>query len=472
MAYIPAMGTGPWRRTIVGGGIGLVGSVLVAIATVALSYTGFGTTRGDSTFAVRWLGRVLGLVGLASMVAGWGLVRQAAARTRWILLALWSLPLLVAPPVGSRDAYAYAEQGWLVAHGHDPYTTPMATLGSPFSGLVDAWWNGQTTVYPPLALEIQSWVVRLTGESAVWSVAAMRVPALLGLVLIGLCLPRLAERAGGDADTAAWLVLLNPLVLIHVVGGAHNDALAVGLAAAAMWLAFQGRTGWLVGALVLGLAVGVKQPLALAGLAIAATSRTATHRPWPQLFVRAAVVSVLAMTTFTLVTWASGLGWGWLSGTGSPYSVVTIAPTSLLADLAAGLGIASFAGALSVLGPIGIGLSGLWALSKSFFMLPTAPIAFVGGALVVFAVLSPALQVWYLLWGGVFVACLRLRRRAMRRFLAVVAMALTVLWAVEWVGVAPLWGAMLAAVVGVVVLAVRGRPTDPAASPRAVRMSP
>lgn len=466
------MGTGPRRRTIVGGGIGLVGSVLVAIATVALSYTGFGTTRADSTFLVRWLGRGLGLVGLASLVVAWGLVRQAGARARWLLLALWSLPLLVAPPVGSRDAYAYAEQGWLVAYGHDPYTTPMATLGSPFSWLVDAWWKGQTTVYPPLALEIQSWVVRLTGESAVWSVAAMRVPALLGLVLIGLCLPRLAERAGGDADTAAWLVLLNPLVLIHVVGGAHNDALAVGLAAAAVWLASQGRRGWLVGAVVLGLAVGVKQPLALAGLAIAATSRAGTRRAWPQLLVRAVVIAVIAIATFVLVTWASGLGWGWLTGSGSPYSVVTIAPTSLLADLLSRLGLSSFAGALSVLGPIGLALAALWILRDALRTLGSSPIAFVGRSLVVLALLSPALQSWYLLWGGVFVACLPLRRGAIRRFLAVVAMGLTVLWAVEWVGVAPLWGALLAALVGVVVLAVRGRPTDPASSPGAVRMSP
>lgn len=465
------MGTGPWRRTVTGAAVGLVGSVLVAIATVALSYTGFGTTPADSTFAVRWLGRGLGLVGLAALGFGWWSVRRVPARGRWILLALWSLPLLVAPPVGSRDAYAYAEQGWLVAHGHDPYTTPMATLGSPFSGLVDAWWRGQTTVYPPLALEIQSWVVRLTGESPVLSVAAMRLPAILGLVLVGLCLPRLATRAGGDADTAAWLVLLNPLVLVHVVGGAHNDALAVGLAAAAVWLASQGRRGWLVGAVVLGLAVGVKQPLALAGLAIAATSRAATRRPWPQLLVRAVVIAVVAIGTFVLVTWATGLGWGWLTGSGSPYSVVTIAPSSLLADLVARLGLASFAGALGVLGPIGLALAGLWILRDAIRTLPSSPIAFVGRSLVVLALLSPALQTWYLLWGGVFVACMPLRRRAVRRFLVVVAMGLTVLWAVEWVGMAPLWGATLATVVGVVVLAVRGRPADPGGSSHAVRMS-
>ncbi len=471
MAYIPAMSTGSRRRTVVGAGTGLVGSILVATAAVALSYTGFGTTPADSSFAVRWLGRGLGLLGVLAMALGWGLVRHVVARTRWLFLALWSLPLLVAPPVGSRDAYAYAEQGWLVAHGHDPYTTPMATLGSPFSGLVDAWWKGQTTVYPPLALEIQSWVVKVTGENAIVSVAAMRVPAILGLVLIGLCLPRLAERAGGDADTAAWLILLNPLVLVHVVGGAHNDALAVGLAAVAVWLASQGRRGWLVGAVVLGLAVGVKQPLALAGLAIAATSRAGTRRPWPQLLVRAVVIAVVAIATFVLVTWATGLGWGWLTGSGSPYSVVTIAPSSLLADLVSRLGFTSFSGALGVLGPIGLALAALWILRDAIRTLPSSPIAFLGRSLVVLALLSPALQTWYLLWGGVFVACLPLRRRAIRRFLAVVVMGLTVLWAVEWVGVAPLWGATLATLLGVVVLAVRGRPNNPAASPHAVRMS-
>ncbi len=239
------MEAGRERRAVVGAVAGFVGTVLVAVAARALSYTGFGATTADSTFAVRWLGRVLGGLGLALMTIGWWWVREVAARGRWLLLALWSLPLLFAPPVGSRDAYAYAEQGWLVAHGYNPYTTPMGSLGSPFSSLVDIWWRGQTTVYPPLALDVQSWVVRLTGENAVISVAAQRVPAVLGLVLVGLCLPRLVRHAGGDPDLAGWLILLNPLVVVHVVGGAHNDALAVGLATAAVWLATsRGSRGW------------------------------------------------------------------------------------------------------------------------------------------------------------------------------------------------------------------------------------
>ncbi len=453
------MSTVRQRRAVTGVGAGLIGSVLIAIASRALSYTGFGDTLADSTFAVRWLGRGLGALGLALLTLGWWWVRDVAARGRWLLLVLWSLPLLIAPPVGSRDAYAYAEQGWLVAHGHDPYITPMGTLGSPFSSLVDAWWRGQTTVYPPLALEVQSWVVRLTGESAVVSVAAQRVPAIIGLVLVGLCLPRLARHVGGDPDLAGWLILLNPLVLVHVVGGAHNDALAIGLATAAVWLATtRGSRGWLLGAGVLGLAAAVKQPLALGGLAIAAMSSAGSRRPWPQLLVRAVVVAIVGFSVFLLVTLWSGLGWGWLTGSGSPYKVVTVAPASLIADVCAKLHIASFAGTLGVLGPVFLVLASLLILADAVRTLDTSPIGFLGRALIVFALFSPALQVWYLLWGGVFLVCLPLSQRAPRRMLAVVVTGLAVLWVVEWVGTAPLWGALLAGVLGLVTLAAGRRP--------------
>ena len=85
---------------------------------------------------------------------------------------------------------------------------------------------------------------------------------------------------------AGWMRVLKWLAIALAV-------LVLGVAA--VWLASQGRRGWLVGAVVLGLAVGVKQPLALAGLVIAATSRARTRRPWPQLLVRAVVIAVVAI---------------------------------------------------------------------------------------------------------------------------------------------------------------------------------
>jgi alpha-1,6-mannosyltransferase len=39
---------------------------------------------------------------------------------------------------------------------------------------------------------------------------------------------------GADPDRALWWGAANPLVLFHVVGGAHNDGLMVGLMAAGL----------------------------------------------------------------------------------------------------------------------------------------------------------------------------------------------------------------------------------------------
>src|SRR5665811_1549647 len=84
------------------------------------------------------------------------------------------------------------------------------------------------------------------------------------------------------------------------------------------------------------------------------------------------------------------------------YKVVTVAPASLIADACARLHIASFAGTLGVLGPVFLVLAALVIFADAVRTLDTSPIGFLGRSLIVFALLSPALQVWYLLWGGVF----------------------------------------------------------------------
>ena len=57
--------------------------------------------------------------------------------------------------------------------------------------------------------------------------------------------------------------MLNPIVLMHFVSGAHNDALMVGLVVAGLALAAQQRCIW--GAVAVSLAVAVK-PIALIAL--------------------------------------------------------------------------------------------------------------------------------------------------------------------------------------------------------------
>lgn len=452
--------------------VGLVASVLVALGTTGLSYTGFGTARADSTLEIRWVGRLLLLAGLPLTLVAWLLARRLEGRRHWPLLVAWSLPLLFVAPVLSRDLYAYAEQGFLVLKGFDPYRTGMGTVGGPFAELVDVFWRGTTTVYPPGALWVQRLVVELTGVDAYWSVVAMRLPAIGGLVLLGLFVPRLARLVGVDPNAARWAVLLNPFAVLHVVGGGHNDALAAGLAVFAVWLACPGtplgrRWGWLAAALVAGLAASVKQPLALVVVAAAALT-TATDGPRAARLVelagRTAVATLLAVGAFLAVTAGTGLGFGWLGGSGSPYSVKTSAPASLLADAASLTGLLSFQAALKVTGPlllvVGVAVMVWWGRRT---LLPReadvtaseahvrGPLEFLAGAFLVLVLALPGFQPWYLLWGGAYAAAVGWFDRYRRTAVAVIAFCLVVGWQTEAAGVPPLVASLVAAVLAVVV---------------------
>ena len=462
--------------------VGVVATVLVALGTTGLSYTGFGATRADSTEPIRWVGRILMLVGLPMTVAAWWLARRLRGGWQWAALALWSLPLLFVAPVLSRDMYAYAEQGFLVLQGLDPYTVPMGSRGGPFADLVDVFWRGTTTVYPPGALWVQKLVVAASGAHPYWSVVAMRVPAILSLAVMGVLVPRVAAAYGVDRDAARWAVLLNPLAVLHIVGGGHNDALAAALAVVAVWLACPrtngGRHwGWLVACFIAGVAATIKQPLGLVVAGAAAFAVPAAVGGWRRLgdlVARGLVGTVIAAVGFAAVTLGSGLGLGWLTGTGAPFSVKTTAPASLIADAISLTGLVPFAEALRWTGPVvlllGAAAIGYWTwitlwpstgapnpAMRGVGPGPVAgPLVFLAGAFLLLVVSLPGFQPWYLLWGGAYAAAVGWFDRFRRWVTAIVAFCLTVAWLTECVGVAPLWSALLA--VAVASLAARLSP--------------
>lgn len=91
------------------------------------------------------------MTGLAFMVAGLGLMvwawlsvgRQVLAGKRYRLtpLIVWtSVPLLLAPPLFSRDVWSYAAQGALVAKGYDPYSVGPGVLSGHIVEAVDPMW--------------------------------------------------------------------------------------------------------------------------------------------------------------------------------------------------------------------------------------------------------------------------------------------------------------------------------------------
>jgi hypothetical protein len=115
----------------------------------------------------------------------------------------------------------YARLG--VVHGLDPYVhPPSAAPSDPAFAEVD--WTGSTSAYGPLFTLASYPLAWLSVGGAVAVLKALAAGAVLGLAAL---VARLAAARGVDPVRAAAFVALNPLVLVHVVGGAHNDGIAM-----------------------------------------------------------------------------------------------------------------------------------------------------------------------------------------------------------------------------------------------------
>ena len=80
----------------------------------------------------------------------------------------------------------------------------------------------------------------MTGENIVEAVLFHRLVVLLGVGLIVWATPRLARRCGVAEVSALWLGAANPLLIMHLVAGIHNEALMLGLMLAGTEFALRG----------------------------------------------------------------------------------------------------------------------------------------------------------------------------------------------------------------------------------------
>ena len=71
------------------------------------------------------------------------------------MVVIWAVPLLLAPPLFSRDVYTYAAQGEMVSHHIDPYAYGPNVLGAtPFNEMADVVWSGASHRYGPTFLTL------------------------------------------------------------------------------------------------------------------------------------------------------------------------------------------------------------------------------------------------------------------------------------------------------------------------------
>lgn len=386
-----------------------------------------------------WWRLALTLPALVVLVVAWWQVGPRVRRPR-LVLALWSGVLVTAPPLHSRDAYSYAAQGWLLARGQDPYMVPSGDAGQ--AGLlVGVHWYDTTSVYPPLSLELFRAISTLFDGHIWWSVLGMRIPNILAMVVLVLVLPKLARRYGVDERLVLWAGLLNPIVVVQWVGGIHNDAVMVAAIAVAFLVAadpaWRGYRGMLAGGAMIGVAMGIKQSAAVAGLGVVALAwhavlpvLEARRRTWLALALRSVAAGAVAVVVFVVISVVTGLGFGWNHPTaGSPLGATSNAPISWVASFLRFHELMEPEAVISVFTTL---CTLLIAVAMVFLVVrygprmpdePGRPWLLAVGALVAFALLGPALQPWYLTWVLPFIAMARITRKSQHVWLVALCCA-------------------------------------------------
>jgi alpha-1,6-mannosyltransferase len=384
------------------------------IQTVSLTMT----TTGAVMMALAWL--MLGRFALGDR----RMTRSQLDRT----LMLWVLPLLVAPPMYSRDVYSYLAQSEISLQGLDPYRVgpaPALGLDHVFTLSVPNMWRDTPAPYGPLFLWLGQGISAVTGENIVEAVLCHRLLVLLGVGLIVWATPRLARRCGVAEVSALWLGAANPLLIMHLVAGIHNEALMLGLMLTGAEFALRGLdaarlmpTSWrpgpdweplgmlLAGSVLIVLSSQVKLPslLALGFVAMALARRNGGNLK--ALLLVGGGMAGLSVAVMALVGWASGLGSGWIFTLGTANVVRSwMSPPTLLAlgtgqvGILLGLGDHTTA-VLSLTRGIGVLIIMVmvcWLL-LAVFRGRLHPIGGLGVALGVTVLLFPVVQPWYVLW--------------------------------------------------------------------------
>jgi alpha-1,6-mannosyltransferase len=391
------------------------------IQTVSLTMT----TTGAVMMALAWL--MLGRFTLGKRK----MTRSQLDRT----LLLWALPLLLAPPMYSKDVYSYLAQSEISLQGKNPYEVgpaPGLGLDHVFTLSVPSLWRETPAPYGPLFLWIGRGISSVTGENIVEAVLFHRVVVLLGVGMIVWATPRLARRCGVAEVSALWLGPANPLLFMHLVAGIHNEALMLGLMLAGTEFALRGidstapllprplawprdRDQWgrwypmamlVTGAVLITMSSQVKLPslLALGFVAMALACR------WggtiKAFVIAGGALSAVSLAVMTVIGWASGLGFGWLFTLGTANVVRSwMSPPTLLAlgtgqvGILLGLGDHTTA-VLALTRAIGVSLIALIVTWLLFAVLRGRlhPVGGLGVALGATVLLFPVVQPWYLLW--------------------------------------------------------------------------
>ncbi|AYJ32382.1 alpha 1,6 mannopyranosyltransferase [Corynebacterium xerosis] len=432
--------------------LGTLGAILVLVGGVGAGATPVVGNVFWETPVGSMLGRMLisstivTFTGIGMLIAAWlgvGAFVASGARTRVTSVdtgmlvrtfAAWVIPLIFTAPLFTQDIYSYLAQGAVVDRGMDPYAAgPVELLGTedPLARSVPLIWADSPSPYGPTAMVVAWAIAAVTDDAVLPSVFLHRAVSVASLYVVAWALVRLAQRCGVSPQFALWLGVLNPLTLLHLVGGVHNEALLLAFLLSGMELclvALHGkpipgtpddpveprspalsRNGWLLfaaGVALIAMAGMVKVTgfvaLGFVGMALARRFGFTTMA----VARAAAVTAATAAATIVAFCLASGLGFGWITSQGGAATVRSWMSLPTLLGISSGfagrvLGIGDVSeAALSLTRGLGILLAAAWLLRMLWatFRGRIHPLGGYGLAMFAMVLLFPVVHPWYLLW--------------------------------------------------------------------------
>ncbi|WP_118915355.1 alpha-(1-_6)-mannopyranosyltransferase A [Mycobacterium shigaense] len=415
--------------------LGFLGSVLITLGGL-----GAGSTKPHDplleSLHMSWLRFGHGLVlssillwsGVALMlIAWWWLGRKALAgqTTEFMMRAttgFWLAPLLLSVPVFSRDTYSYLAQGALLRDGFDPYAVGPVANPNTLLDNVSPIWTITTAPYGPVFILVAKLVTMVIGNHVIVGTMLLRLCMLPGLALLIWATPRLAHHLGSDGSIALWICVLNPLVLIHLMGGVHNEMLMVGLMAAGIALTFQGRHLWGITLITVGIAVKATAGIALPFLVWVWARHLREQRGYRPVraFLTASVLALaIFAAVFAILTAVAGVGFGWLTALAGSVKIINwlsvpTAAANLIHFLFNGFFAVNFYATLLITRYIGIAiivvtLPVVWWRSRHD---DRAALTGMAWAMVIVVLFVPAALPWYYSWPLAVAAPLAQSRRA------------------------------------------------------------
>ena len=185
--------------------------------------------------------------------------------------------LMVIPPIDSADMLIYGAYGRIAVLGHSPDAmTPgqLMSSGDPVGAEAVFPYANSRSPFGPIATVSEAAASELGGTSLARTIFWLKVWNAMAYLTLVLALDRAVRSDAARRLRAHLLWSVNPLMLLALLAGGHNDAVAVAVGASALFVVPRADSvrSMLSGALV-GVATAIKAPYALFGAGLAWAAR-------------------------------------------------------------------------------------------------------------------------------------------------------------------------------------------------------